>query len=106
MAEGLVVDLKSAQRLSAVQLVTTTPGMTVQLYGAAVKALPSSITDSAWVPLSHSTVVKKRHARMSLRESKHAFRFFTLWISSAPASSTPQAPGRVTVNELELFPAG
>jgi hypothetical protein len=30
-----------------------------------------------------------------------------LWISKAPASSagTPTAPGRVRIDELELFPA-
>jgi hypothetical protein len=106
MAEGLVVDLKTGRRIATLKLVTTTPGMTVQVYGANSKALPNSITDPAWVPLSHSTIVKQRHAGLTLRESTHAFRFVTLWISSAPASSTPQAPGRVTVNELELIPAG
>jgi hypothetical protein len=52
-------------------------------------------------------VLKKRHQRITLRESQRAFRFVTLWISRAPAASvgTPQAPGHVSVNELELFPA-
>jgi len=71
-------------------------------------ALPSSITDHAWVKLSHAFVEKAKRLRLKLRESKKAFRFLTLWISRAPASSigTPQAPGHVSVNELELFPAG
>jgi len=107
MAAGLLIDLKAPQRLSALQLITTTPGMTVQVYGANSTTVPSSITDPAWVALSHSTVVHKRHVHLTLRESKHAFRWVTLWISQAPASSvgTAQAPGRVTVNEVELFPA-
>ena len=42
---------------------------------------------------------------IKLREATHSFRWITLWISRAPSSSTPQKPGRVTVNELELFPA-
>ena len=37
--------------------------------------------------------------------AKKPYRFIVLWISQAPASAvgTPQAPGRVSVNELELF---
>jgi hypothetical protein len=80
----------------------------VQLYGANGKTAPSSITDPAWVPLSHSQIVGKKHIRIKLRNSKRAFTFVTLWISQAPAASvgTAAAPGHVSVNELELFPAG
>lgn len=107
LAEGVMIDLKSLKKLSAVKLVTTTPGMTVQVYGSAAKTVPASITDPAWSSLSRSIVVKKRHARIGLRNRKQSYRFVTLWISKAPESSigTPTAPGRVTVNELELLPA-
>jgi hypothetical protein len=104
----VLIDLKSAMKLASLKLVTSTPGMTVQVYGANVRTAPTSITDKAWVALSHSLVLAKKHARIKLRDSKKAFRFLTLWISRAPAASvgTPQAPGHVSVNELELFPAG
>jgi hypothetical protein len=105
MAVGLMIDLKEKQKLSSVQLITTTPGMTVQLYGANGATAPTSITDPAWVALSHSTMVKKSHVRIKLRTAGKTFTFVTLWISSAPTSSTAADPGRVTVNELELFPA-
>ena len=106
LAEGVLIDLHSAQKLGSVKLVTTTPGMTVQVFGANGNTVPASITAPAWTTLSRSIVVKKRHAHFGLRDKKKAFRFITLWISRAPASSvgTPEAPGRVTVNELELFP--
>jgi hypothetical protein len=106
LAEGVLIDLKSLHKLSYLKLITTTPGMTVQVYGAAGHTVPASITDPAWVPLSRSVTVHKRHARLNLRRPKQGFRFVTLWISRAPASSvgTAEAPGRVTVNELELFP--
>jgi hypothetical protein len=108
MAEGLVIDLKAGRKLSALALVTSTPGMTIQVYGANGHTLPGSITDPAWVKLSPYVVEKSKHVRLKLRESKKAFRFVTLWISNAPAASvgTPQAPGHVSVNELELFPTG
>ena len=107
MAEGLVIDLKTARRLSVVKLITSTPGMSVQVYGSGGHTLPSSITDPAWVELSPYRVVHKHNAHIKLRDSAKAFRFVTLWISKAPATSvgTAQAPGHVTVNELELFPA-
>ncbi len=105
MAEGIVIDLKANQKLAKLALVTSTPGMTVQAYGATGKTVPGSITDPAWVKLSHEIVVAKKHAQLKLLEPKHGFRYVVLWISRAPASSTgtAQAPGHVDVNELELF---
>jgi hypothetical protein len=107
MAEGLVIDLKTAQKLSALTLTGSTLGMTVQVYGATGSAPPASITDPAWVPLSRLVVVGKSSQRIPLGHSKQAFRFVALWISKAPAASvgTPTAPGRVSIDELELFPA-
>jgi hypothetical protein len=116
MAEGLVIDLNTPRKLAAVGLTTTTPGMTVQIYGADGQAPPTSITDPAWVALTPALQDKKKHARIKLggpnapaavqQAAKQPHRFVVLWISQAPASAvgTPEAPGRVSVNELELFP--
>ncbi len=104
MAEGLLIDLKAKQKVAVLELRTSTPGMSIQVYGTNGQTAPSSITDPAWIPLSAPKVVKKKQLRISLRDSKKAFTFITLWISRAPESSTPEAPGHVDVNELELFP--
>jgi hypothetical protein len=106
MAEGLAIDLKTAQKVGALTLITSTPGVTVQVYGANGNTLPESIVAPAWVALSPSLDAKKRKTHIKLRDSSKAFRFITLWISRAPASSvgTASAPGHVSVNELELFP--
>jgi hypothetical protein len=100
MAEGLLIDLKSAQRVSALELVTSTPGMQIQVYGATGSAAPASVTDPAWKRLSGVLVEHKRRDRIRLSGARQAHRFIAVWISSAPAGAT-----RVTVNELELFPA-
>jgi hypothetical protein len=107
MAEGLLIDLKSPQKVEAVKLVTATPGMTVQLFGTKATTAPNSITSHEWVALSRSIIVRKRHARIPLKHDKTAFTLLTLWISKAPSSAvgTPTAPGHVSVDELELFPA-
>ncbi len=107
MAEGVMLDLKGADRLASVKLITGTPGITVQVYGTQAKTAPASITDPSWVPLSRSIVVRKSPAKIPLRHRKTAYRFITLWISAVPASAvgTPEAPGKVSIDELELFPA-
>ncbi len=106
LAEGLLIDLKAKQKVAVLQLVTSTPGMTVQVYGANGHTVPSSITEPAWVPLSAFKLVKKKHVRLKLRDSKKAFTYITLWISKAPASAmgTAEAPGHIDINEVELFP--
>ncbi len=105
MAVGLAIDLKAAQRIGAITVVSSTPGMIVQMYGSNATALPESITDQAWTALTKSVKAKKRRTHLKLKHSTTAFRFIALWISKAPASAvgTPTAPGHVSVNELELF---
>jgi hypothetical protein len=113
LAEGLLVDLNTSRKLSAAALTTSTPGMTIQVYGANGQTPPTSIVDPAWIALSPSLVEAKKHTRIKFgatsaaaqAAAKKAYRFIVLWISQAPASAvgTPQAPGHVSVNELELF---
>jgi hypothetical protein len=106
LAEGVLIDLNTAQKLASLELVSSSAGMTVQVYGANGQTVPASITDPAWVPLSHALLVKKQHMKIKLLHPKKSFRFVTLWISKAGAESvgTATAPGHVSVEELELFP--
>jgi len=106
MAVGVLISLKGEQKVAELELVTSTPGMSVQIYGATGQTVPASITDPAWTPLSSYLVVKKKHVLLHLRHATKAFTFVTLWISKAPESSvgTAEAPGHVSVNEIELFP--
>jgi hypothetical protein len=107
LAEGLIIDLNSAHKLAALTVKTTTPGMFVRVYGANTATAPASITDPAWIALSPTLAVAKKQ-RIKFAASGVAaqpYRFIVLWISQAPASAvgTPQAPGHVSVNEVELF---
>jgi len=107
MAVGLLINLNTAQKLSALQLITSTPGMTVQVFGTAASTAPAAISDPAWIALSARKLQKERHTLIKLSDSTKAFRVLALWITGAPPASigTPTSPGRVSVNELELFPA-
>lgn len=106
MAEGLLIDLKSSMKLGSVKLRTLTPGMTIQLYGTDVRKAPATITEAGWTPLSSSRVLKKKSTTVKLHVGAKTFRYVVVWIVKAPASAvgTPQAPGHVDLNEVELFP--
>lgn len=106
MAVGLLVDFKTQRRVGSVEVITSTPGMTIQIYGANGTAVPTTITARAWHQLQNATKMAKKHESFKLKDSAHSYRWITLWISRAPAASvgTPTAPGHVSVNEIELFP--
>ena len=108
MAEGLLIDLKSAQKVSALKLITSTPGMTVQVYGATAQhgarldhrpglgsAEPATLTS------------KKRHDAHQAARLDEGIPLRDAVDQQAPAAAvgTAEAPGHVSVNELELFPA-
>jgi hypothetical protein len=107
LAEGLIIDLNTAHKLAALTVKTTTPGMFVRVYGANAATAPTSITDPAWIALSPTvTAAKKQRIKFAASGvGVQPYRFIVLWISQAPASAvgTPQAPGHVSVNEVELF---
>jgi hypothetical protein len=106
MAEGLLIDLNSATKLGAVKLITETLGMKVQIYGARGHKPPATITEPGWTQLSASHVLKKKSTRLKLRDTGKGFRYVLVWVVKAPPSAvgTPQAPGHVDLNEVELFP--
>jgi hypothetical protein len=106
MAVGLLLDLKTPQKLGSIELVTATPGMSIQLLGANGAAPPATIADPAWVKLTTSKLAKKKREHIALTTHGQKFRYVVLWISRAPAAAvgTPQKPGHVVVDEIELFP--
>jgi len=104
MAEGLVLDLKSPQKLGSVTVKTTTPGITVEVYGAVGKALPPSISDPAWNRIAGLKVLKKKNTTLALKTKGNGYRYIVLWLAKAPTSSTAANPGTVALNEFELFP--
>ena len=81
--------------------------MTVQVFGTTASTAPATISDPGWTALSPHQLQKERHTLIKLSDSTKAFRMLVLWITGAPPGSigTPTAPGRVSVNEVEAFPA-
>lgn len=104
MAEGLLLDLKSAQKLGSAAVKTSTTGATVEIYGANGTTLPASITDAAWTRLVGLKVLKKKATTLELKTKGKSFRYVVLWLVKAPANSTAAKPGQVAIDEFELFP--
>ena len=104
MAEGLLLDLKSPQKLGSVTVKTTTTGTTVEVYGANGSTPPASISDPGWKRIVGLKVLKKKSTPLALKANAQGYRFVVLWLAKGPATSTPAAPGTVSINEFELFP--
>jgi hypothetical protein len=101
---GVVLDLRTAQKLGTVTIKTRTPGMTIEMYGANGHNVPALLTDSTWKKLHGPRLLKKKKVTVKLATKGAAYRFVLLWIVKAPASSTSADPGNVAIRELELFP--
>jgi hypothetical protein len=104
MAEGLVIDLKERQKVSALDLQTSSIGMTVEIYATSAKTLPKLITDRAWAHLGGPRVLHKQKVHIKLRKPQQ-IHYVAVWITKAPAAAvgTVAAPGHVDVRELSLF---
>ncbi len=104
MAEGLLLDLKSPQKLGSVAVKTTTTGVTVEVYGTNGHSPPASISAPEWKRLPGLKVLKKKNTTLALKTNGKGYRYIVLWLAKAPASSTAAAPGAVAIDEFELFP--
>jgi hypothetical protein len=121
LAVGLLLDLKSLQRVGKLDLVTSTPGMTIAVYGTSSTIVPPSITDPSWVHLAPQHLAK-RHDHLTLRAGGTRMRYLLVWITKAPATApapagsgtptssgtgtgTPAAsvPGFVAINEESVI---
>jgi hypothetical protein len=106
MAEGLLLDLKSPQKLGSATVKTATTGASVEVYGANGGTLPTTIADPTWKRLVGLKVLKKKTTAFKLKTDGKSFRYVVLWLVKAPPGSTVASPGHVAIGEFELFPSG
>lgn len=104
MAEGMLLDLRSPQKLGSALVKTSTVASTVEIYGSNAKTPPSSISDPQWTRLVGLKVLKKKSTKLKLKTAGKGYRYVLLWLAKAPPSSTAAAPGVVSIDEFELFP--
>lgn len=94
---GLLLNLKSQLRIAKVTLITSTPGMSVQIYGTTQRKPPSSLNSAAWLKLSRVHVVAQRKSSVGLQRTPK-IRQLLVWIVKAP-----QGAESVAVGEAELY---
>jgi hypothetical protein len=104
MAEGLLLDLREPQKLGSATVKTSTTGATVEVYGANGAKPPPTIGDTAWKRLVGLKTLKKKETSFKLKTNGKPFRYVVLWLAKAPPGSTAAKPGRVAIDEFELFP--
>ncbi len=91
---GLLVDLRSAQELSSLKLVTDTPGASFVVLGANGSTAPSTIGDPGWTRLS-AVHAAKRTQTFGLTTKGHRYRWLVVWILGAKGGPVATLPGTV-----------
>lgn len=91
---GIYVDLAGKETLRALEIVTPTPGMDVEIYGA-VKGPPPGITDAGWAHLTDSRDLG-RETKVKL--PRRPVRYLLVWITAPPADGS-----RPEIAELSLL---
>ncbi|MHB8492378.1 MAG: hypothetical protein ACYDA6_09245 [Solirubrobacteraceae bacterium] len=104
---GLLVHLPRFKRVGSVEVITATPGYTLEILGTKSEKAPASITDSGWTKLAKQNDLRRK-STITLSNSRERFRYIVLWITSIPSSLAGSAgsPGHVSLDELALLPPG
>jgi hypothetical protein len=95
---GVVLDLGKSQGVRALQLVTSTPGMTVEIYGARGAKPPVSIQDPKWDHVATQLDVAK-DGRIRLGDGTDKYRWVLAWPTEGPADGGTQ----IAISELKVY---
>jgi hypothetical protein len=91
---GVYVDLAGKETIRKLVLQTPTPGMSVEIYGAA-SGPPSSITDPGWDHLASRSGIA---ADTTIKLPAHPYRYVLVWLVGAPPDGA-----RPAISELSLL---
>jgi hypothetical protein len=94
---GLVLDTGKKIGVRELRVLTQTPGMTLEIYGARGSEPPVSIQDPKWTHLATQLDVAKK-ARIHLGDGVDEFRWIAIWPTEPPPDAT-----QIGLSELKLF---
>jgi hypothetical protein len=94
---GIVIDAGEKVGVRRLDLTTTTPGMTVEVYGARGAQPPVSIQDPKWTHLATQLDVAP-DGRIRLGEGLDEFRWVAIWPTEPPPDAT-----QIAIGELKLY---
>jgi hypothetical protein len=95
---GVVLDLGRSKGARALQLVTSTPGMTVEIYAARGAQPPVSVQDPGWDHVATQLDVAD-DGRIRLGDGTKKYRWILVWPTEGPADGGTQ----VAVSELKVY---
>jgi serine/threonine-protein kinase len=93
---GIYLDAKPSVDAVRMEIQSADPGWKAEIYGAPGDRVPETIT-SGWTKLGGGTVKSDRQ-RFQLDSQGKRYRYYLVWITALPPSST-----RVEISELFLF---
>ena len=102
---GLQIRLSSPERVGKLEVITATPGYTLEVLGTTANKPPASVTASGWKTLAKEPKLKRK-TTFTLQHSREHMRYVVLWITNVPASlaGSSASPAHVTIDEVALFP--
>ncbi|HLI31466.1 MAG TPA: hypothetical protein VKU89_01825 [Solirubrobacteraceae bacterium] len=102
---GLLVDLKQAISIGAVEVRTQTPGFAIEVLGATQPPLPSKRTSNRWLRLGGTKAIKATET-FHIHQQRQ-LRYLLLWVKSVPAAlaGSTAEPGHLKLEEVAVFPA-
>lgn len=95
---GIVLDLGKSTGIRALQLMTSTPGMTVEIYGARGAQPPSSLQDPKWDHIATQLDVAK-DGRIRLGDGSEKYRWVLVWPTEGPSAGGSQ----IAISELKPY---
>lgn len=96
LGAGVLLDLKSRERVSALKLVTATPRMTVEVLGSSASTAPATPSDPAWSTLARPRAVRGKQ-RIQFGHAGGRLRYVLVYVTRVPAGKSAADISEITL---------
>jgi hypothetical protein len=95
---GVLIDLGKARDVRRLDVLTPTPGISIDVYGTTARKAPARLKDAGWDLLATQLDVGKRQ-KIPLGDGTKSYRQILVWIADGPGDGT----STVSLSELQLL---
>lgn len=96
LGAGVLLDLKSRERVSALKLVTATRRMTVEILGSSASTAPTTPSDPGWSTLAGSRTVRASQ-RIKLQHAASRVRYVLVFVTKVPPGKSAADISEITL---------
>lgn len=96
LGAGVLLDLKSRERVSALKLVTATRRMTVEILGSSASTAPTTPSDPGWSTLAGSRTVRANQ-RIKLQHAASRVRYVLVFVTKVPPGKSAADISEITL---------